>query len=163
MSNGEENSKVTRSKHIPPPLLFVLATTSALALDKKSKIRIKSGTKMTVIGRLAIQVGITISTWSLLTMKKHSQNPNPNVEKTELIQDGPFKFSRNPIYLGAALSNFGAAIANGSITGVVLNSAVLVVIDKIIIPKEEAYLTATFSDEYNTYQSRVARWISIKG
>ena len=73
--------------------------------------------------------------------------------------DGPFRFTRNPIYLGMVLLLSGAAVGLGSLSPWFVIPPFILAIAFDVIPAEEAMLTETFGDAYRAYQSRVRRWI----
>ena len=78
---------------------------------------------------------------------------------TALATDGPYRFSRNPIYVGFAITYAGLAIAMDSPIALLMLIPCLVVIDWAVIQKEEAYLARTFGAEYEAYRKRVRRWL----
>lgn len=78
---------------------------------------------------------------------------------TTLIVDGPYRFSRNPIYIGFAVTYAGLAIAMDSWIALLLLAPCLFVIDRFVIQREERYLAAKFGSEYQAYRERVRRWL----
>ncbi len=92
-------------------------------------------------------------------MLKQGQNPNPAAEKTKLITDGPFKLSRNPIYLASALAALGRSVQGESPTSALLTFALLLYVDRYVVPAEEEYLSEKFGATYDEYRSSVPRWI----
>jgi protein-S-isoprenylcysteine O-methyltransferase Ste14 len=78
---------------------------------------------------------------------------------TVLISDGPYRFSRNPIYLGFAITYLGFAIAMDSWIVLLLLLPCLVVVDRFVIQREERYLAAKFGADYDAYRTRVRRWL----
>ena len=78
---------------------------------------------------------------------------------TVLINEGPYRFSRNPIYLGFAITYAGLAIAMNSWVALMLLFPCLVVVDRFVIRREERYLEARFGVDYIAYCGRVRRWL----
>ena len=78
---------------------------------------------------------------------------------TVLINEGPYRFSRNPIYLGFAVTYVGLAIAMNSWVALLLLFPCLVVVDRLVIQREERYLAAKFGAAYDAYRLKVRRWL----
>lgn len=78
---------------------------------------------------------------------------------TVLINDGPYRYSRNPIYVGFAITYLGFAIAMDSWIVLLLLLPCLVVVDRFVIQREERYLSAKFGAAYDAYRKRVRRWL----
>ncbi len=83
----------------------------------------------------------------------------PNEPTTKIVRDGPYAFSRNPIYLAFALIYLGFAFAFSSIWAMGLLIPVLIFIDRDQIAREEKYLERKFGEEYVRYKSKVRRWL----
>ncbi|MFI5210728.1 MAG: methyltransferase family protein, partial [Gemmatimonadales bacterium] len=69
------------------------------------------------------------------------------------------RFSRNPMYVGMTLLYLGIALWANSLWPLLLLPAVLVVMRRGVIAREEAYLERRFGDEYRSYRARVRRWL----
>jgi len=78
---------------------------------------------------------------------------------TALIIEGPYRFSRNPIYVGFAVTYVGLAIAMDSWIALILLVPCLLVVDRFVIQREELYLGHKFGDAYKAYRQKVRRWL----
>lgn len=78
---------------------------------------------------------------------------------TVLATDGLYRFSRNPIYLGFAITYVGLAIAMDSVLTLLLLVPCLFIVDRFVIQREERYLAAKFGADYEAYRARVRRWL----
>jgi protein-S-isoprenylcysteine O-methyltransferase Ste14 len=78
---------------------------------------------------------------------------------TVLISEGPYRFSRNPIYLGFAITYVGLAIAMDSWIALILLIPCLAIVDRFVIQREERYLAAKFGADYEAYRQKVRRWL----
>ena len=78
---------------------------------------------------------------------------------TALVIEGPYRFSRNPIYLGFAVTYVGLAIAMNSWVALLLLLPCIVVVDRFVIQREERYLAAKFGAPYDAYRLKVRRWL----
>ena len=76
-----------------------------------------------------------------------------------LVTDGPFRFTRNPGYLGLAMLYAGIALLRNSLWAILLLPVVVYVIQREVIGREERYLERTFGEEYLAYKTRVRRWV----
>ena len=78
---------------------------------------------------------------------------------TALVTEGPYRFTRNPMYLGMAALYAGIALGAGLMWAVALLPIVLAVIQVAVIRREEVYLERLFGDSYRDYRANVRRWI----
>ncbi|HWQ86325.1 isoprenylcysteine carboxylmethyltransferase family protein [Brevundimonas sp.] len=78
---------------------------------------------------------------------------------TALIIEGPYRLSRNPIYVGFAATYVGLAIAMDSWIALILLVPCLIVVDRFVIRREERYLAAKFGPAYDDYRQKVRRWL----
>ena len=78
---------------------------------------------------------------------------------TALATKGLYGLSRNPIYLGFAITYVGLSIAMDSVVALVLLAPCLWVVDRFVIQREERYLAAKFGPAYEAYRARVRRWL----
>lgn len=112
-----------------------------------------------LIGILLIITGISLVfvTNSILLKKRTSIKPfeTPSV----LITYGPFKFSRNPIYLGMAIVLFGVETLLGSLSSFIFPILFVIIINRSFIPMEENNLEKLFGEKYLVYKTKVKRWI----
>lgn len=92
-------------------------------------------------------------------MKKNKTTVKPLEKPSVLIQTGPFKISRNPMYLGIAVLLIGAGFILGSVTSFVGVILFVAAMEVVFIPKEEKILQEQFGEEYLKYKKKVGRWI----
>ncbi len=78
---------------------------------------------------------------------------------TVLINEGPYRFSRNPIYVGFAITYAGLAVAMDSWVALLLLLPCVAVVDRFVIAREERYLAAKFGAPYDAYRQKVRRWL----
>jgi protein-S-isoprenylcysteine O-methyltransferase Ste14 len=75
------------------------------------------------------------------------------------VVEGPYKVTRNPIYIGFVLAYFGLAIMLTSVWVLLLLIPVLIVLQRGVVEREETYLERQFGETYRKYQARVPRWL----
>ena len=73
--------------------------------------------------------------------------------------DGPYRYSRNPIYVGFGITYAGFALAMDSPVALALLVPCLIVVDRFVIAREERYLEGRFGDAFRTYRNEVRRWL----
>ena len=76
-----------------------------------------------------------------------------------LVTNGVYRFTRNPMYLGMATVCFGISLFLLSMPAGILTCLSIAIIDRAVIPREEAYLFRQFGDTYRDYQANVRRWL----
>ena len=76
-----------------------------------------------------------------------------------LVTEGPFRYSRNPIYCGMTAALIGLGLLMGTAAPFIVVPAFVLIIDRCFVRPEEAVLETTFGDEYRDYKTRVRRWI----
>ncbi|MGV6800583.1 MAG: methyltransferase family protein [bacterium] len=112
-----------------------------------------------LIGVTLICAAIAMDVWVFSIFKKHETNIRPDRPAEALVDEGPFKFSRNPIYVG----NVAIMIGMGLVTGIWLFFAFAVltflILDHFQIKREEAHLAAKFGPHWDEFSSKVRRWL----
>src|SRR3989442_9934493 len=94
--------------------------------------------------------------------KYGSGAPNPVAHPSQLVTRGPYSWSRHPLYLARHLILLGAAWLLGSPSILILTILLFLVVQIVMIPKEEGRLAARFGEPYAKYRSQVSRWISLR-
>ena len=92
-------------------------------------------------------------------MERGGTSPDAALHPTALVTHGPFRFSRNPIYLGFLLIYGGCGLLLNSLWIVLLAAGVVAGLTQAIIVRDEHLLEKRFGDEYRTYRARVRRWL----
>jgi protein-S-isoprenylcysteine O-methyltransferase Ste14 len=102
--------------------------------------------------------GVALVAWALVTLWRAGTTSLPNRGADRLVTDGPFRFRRNPIYLGEVLILLGLAQATYNIWFAILAPVFALAILKLAILPEERHLEARFGDAYLDYKERTRRW-----
>jgi len=101
--------------------------------------------------------GLTLLTNSALLKQRTSNKPNEI--PTVFITSGPFKLSRNPVYLGMTVILLGVEVLLGSLSPLIFPIIFVIIINSLIIPGEEDILKKKFGEKYLEYKKRVRRWL----
>jgi len=96
---------------------------------------------------------------AIVTITKAGSNVPTNRPTTTIVESGPYRFTRNPIYLGMFLGLIGLAIAFDNLWLLMMLVPFALIIRYGVVAREEAYLERTFGDVYRGYRSRVRRWL----
>ena len=112
-----------------------------------------------LIGILLIIAGTSIVFVANSILLKKRTAIMPFEIPSVLITSGPFRFGRNPVYLGMALILFGVAAVPGSISPFFFPIIFVIIINKLFIPIEENNLEKLFGEKYLDYKKNVRRWI----
>jgi protein-S-isoprenylcysteine O-methyltransferase Ste14 len=143
-----------------PPLLFLGSILAGLLLGWVLSLGFRAGGAGRVaLGVAGIAAGVGAMAWTLVWMRRTHQDPDPRKPTPELILGGPFRWSRNPIYVGMALVQAGIGLALGNAWILLLLPPTLAILQRAVIVREEAYLERKFGDAYGRYRASVRRWI----
>jgi len=110
-------------------------------------------------GGLLAVAGVVLAAAAKRRFDAAGTQTNPLRPTTAIVGAGPYRFTRNPMYLGMAAAYLGIGIALDSAWVVALAAPLLVVIEYGVIRREERYLEAKFGETYLAYRRRVRRWI----
>jgi protein-S-isoprenylcysteine O-methyltransferase Ste14 len=106
-----------------------------------------------------LAVGSLLVAWSLAVMRSHGTPFEPGSTPEALVTRGPFRRSRNPMYLALLCFSTGFAILGQSFWFFAATAALAAILDRIVIPREEKVMGNTFGEAYELYRSRVRRWV----
>jgi protein-S-isoprenylcysteine O-methyltransferase Ste14 len=110
-------------------------------------------------GAVIMALAVALILWAALLFRRAGTAIHPFETSSALVTRGPYRFTRNPMYLGMAGLLLGAAILMGSITPFVVIPAFAAVITERFILGEEARLEAAFGAPYLEFKARVRRWL----
>ncbi|WP_157994749.1 methyltransferase family protein [Paracoccus tegillarcae] len=111
------------------------------------------------LGWLLVLAALALMVWSAQHFRLARTSINPHGQPDALITGGPFRFSRNPIYLADAMILIGFCLAWRALPTLILIPVFVWLINRRYIVKEEARLTAAFPETYPAYTQRVRRWL----
>ena len=97
--------------------------------------------------------------WSVILVRRSGQSENPWKPTTEIVERGPFRISRNPMYLQMVLACVGFAVLLMNFWILALTPLCALILHRFAIRPEEAYLERKFGPSYLGYKQRVRRWL----
>jgi protein-S-isoprenylcysteine O-methyltransferase Ste14 len=143
----------------PPPLIFLSALGIGFGLDAVMGTGSLPSAVALPAGAASIIAGLGLMGSFVQAFGRAGTPFDPYTPSQALVTEGPYRLSRNPGYLGMALTYAGIAIASNAPWALAPLPAVIAVIDRGVIAREERYLTGKFGTPYEDYKRRVRRWI----
>jgi protein-S-isoprenylcysteine O-methyltransferase Ste14 len=145
----------------PPPLIFLGFLVVAAVLEAVVPMPTLALFPYVryVAGTLLFIIGLVIGIAGIQGLHASGTNISTDLPATALVVDGVYRWSRNPLYLAMTLAYVGLAIAAGSAWAIMFLIPLLVVMNILVISREERYLEREFGDAYRAYKSRVRRWL----
>ena len=145
---------------IHPPLAWGLALIAGLGVNWLVPLPfLPADLPVGWLGAAVFVLAPALGVSAVLTMTKAGSNVPTNRPTTTIVENGPYRFTRNPIYLGMFLGQIGLAIAFNSLWVLMMLVPFAFVIHYGVVAREEAYLGRKFGDAYRGYCSRVRRWL----
>ena len=161
MSTQTEQSK-NPAVHFPPPVLFVMAGLGGSGIESAAPVPLSTVLAVPaqmILGWSAVAFGTTFLLWALATFIRQKTAIYPNQPASALVTHGPYRFSRNPMYVALTAITLGVSLLADNMWMLVLLSAVLVFLTLFVIRREENYLSDEFGQMYHSYQTQVRRWL----
>jgi protein-S-isoprenylcysteine O-methyltransferase Ste14 len=143
---------------ILPPLLYAMALGVGFLLQWIAPRAILTSSARYWVGGVVLACGVVLAVWGRRVMERAGTNVNPALPTTALVVTGPFRFSRNPLYVALTLIYVGLALLANALWGLALILPVLLVLHHGVVRREERYLEAKFGDAYRAYRARVRRY-----
>jgi protein-S-isoprenylcysteine O-methyltransferase Ste14 len=145
---------------IRPPLAWGLAIIAGLAFNWLVPLPfLPAPLPAGWLGAIVFVLALALGAWAIVTMIRAGSNVPTNLPTTTIVESGPYRLTRNPIYLGMFLGLIGLAIAFNNLWLLMMLVPFGLVIRYGVVAREEAYLERKFGDIYLGYRSRVRRWL----
>jgi len=150
----------TANVKVRPPIVWAVAVLAGLALDWLMPLPfIPAAVPAAWLGAMVFALALGLFAWAIVTMTWAGTNVPSKLPTTTIVDTGPFRFTRNPIYVGMMLGLIGLAIAFNNLWLLLMLVPFAFVIRYAVVAREEAYLERRFGDVYRGYRSRVRRWL----
>ena len=144
---------------ILPPLLYAIALAIGFLLQWLVPRPIMPSMGRYWIGGVLLVSGVLLAIRGRRAMELAGTNVNPTLPSTALVATGPFRFSRNPLYVALTLMYAGLALLANALWVLVLIVPVMILMHYGVVRREERYLEAKFGAAYTEYRSRVRRYV----
>jgi protein-S-isoprenylcysteine O-methyltransferase Ste14 len=155
-----DNSVDTANVIIRPPIAWAVAVLVGLALNELMPLPfVPAAVPASWVGAMVFALALALLAWAIATITRAGSNVPTSLPTTTIVETGPYRFTRNPIYLSMMLGLIGLAIALNSLWLLLTLVAFAFVIRYGVVAREEAYLERKFGDVYRRYRVRVRRWL----
>lgn len=144
---------------VPPPLLYLGVLAIGLGLHLAFPVRVVPRGIALVAGGIACLLSAALGGTGLWALRRAGTSQNPRRPTTALVVSGPFRISRNPLYLSLLCLYVGIGLLVNGLWLLLLAVPLITVLRLGVIGPEERYLERKFGDEYRRYRSRVRRWL----
>ncbi|MCK6369961.1 MAG: isoprenylcysteine carboxylmethyltransferase family protein [Gammaproteobacteria bacterium] len=142
-----------------PPVYFLVALAASFALDRWFPLARLLTPPWHWLGLVFLLPALALGGAGARALSRRGTTLDPYGKPDALVIEGPYRFTRNPLYLALALLLLGAAFFFGSLTPFFVVPAFMAAIAVSFIRREEAALTATFGTAYQDYCQQVRRWL----
>jgi protein-S-isoprenylcysteine O-methyltransferase Ste14 len=149
----------TAKSRLPPPLPNLAGVLLGVALGWLHALPIGSHEVALCIGLGLIAAAVWLGAVINRAFRLHGTPADPAEETTAIVDTGPFRFSRNPVYLVFALLQVGFGLMLNNLWIVLLTPPASLVVHYVVVLREEAYLEEKFGRAYLVYKARVRRWL----
>jgi protein-S-isoprenylcysteine O-methyltransferase Ste14 len=142
---------------VPVPWVFVLTYIAGALLERRWPFHLALRTQLA--GAALFTAGAVTAGWSLVIFRRARTTTVPGQRSAALVTRGPYRWTRNPMYIGLTLAYLGEAGLLRHVWPVILLPLTLIYLDRVVIPVEEGRLSEVFPADYAHYRARVRRWL----
>jgi protein-S-isoprenylcysteine O-methyltransferase Ste14 len=144
---------------VRPPFVYLCAIGAGLVIHTLWPVPFLPPSLGTPVGVLLTLIAVGIFLAAVRTFKAAGTPVPGNRPTTTVVRSGPYRFSRNPIYLAFTVLQLGLAFWVNSLGLLLTLIPAVALMSAVVIPREERYLTALFPSEYVRYKASVRRWL----
>lgn len=156
-----EAGDVSPVMRIPVPWVFILAYLIGVVVQLYVPIAVASRVVVParIAGLILVALGVLVAFSALGIFKKRHTTTIPFETPTTLVTSGPYRFTRNPMYVGLTIVYIGVAGTRLEMWPLIVLPFLLAYVNFQVIPVEERRLRAVFGNAYEEYAARVRRWL----
>lgn len=144
---------------VRPPLVYLISLVTGVLIHLAKPLPFLPGTLAVPLGASLVVVAIALFSYSVAKFRAAGTPVPARKTTTVIVRTGPYRFSRNPIYLAFSLLQLGIAIWVNSLWLLATLVGAVALIHYVVIPREEQYLERRFGAEYLDYKGSVRRWL----
>ncbi|MDX1421032.1 MAG: isoprenylcysteine carboxylmethyltransferase family protein [Rubricoccaceae bacterium] len=146
----------------PPPFLFAGGFVVGLLLHRVVPLPLVPGgpTPLSAwLGWALVALGLVVGAWAMATFVGARTAIFPHHPATEVVRSGPYRYSRNPMYVALGLVYAGLSLWLDRLWPLLVLPVVYVLLVALVVRREERYLAGAFGEDYDAYRRRVRRWL----
>jgi len=161
MNRMTNASTDTSGVGFPPPLVYAGGFAAGYGAHRLLPIRLwpEPTALVSLVGWCLIGAGVLLAVSAAFLFRRAGTTPNPAKPTTALVIWGPYRFTRNPMYVGMATLYVGGTLLLNDPWPLAFLPMVMALVQRYVIVREEAYLERKFGNAYRAYKARVRRWI----
>ena len=146
---------------LPVPWVFVLSYLLGAGLEKLLFRRslLPPSDVLTAVGAMVFTLGVVLAAWGWGIFQRVKTTRVPGELSTRLVIWGPYRFTRNPMYVGLTLAYIGETGLLHQFLPLLILPFTIAYLNAVVIPLEEAKLRQAFGEEYDRYCRKVRRWL----
>lgn len=148
---------------VRPPLVYLISLVAGIIIQLIKPLPLLSGflpRRLTAaFGGMLIVTAVSLFLWAVRTFRRAGTPIPGNKPTTVIVRTGPYRFSRNPIYLAFSLFEIGIAICANSLWLLATLAGAMLLMNQVVIRREERYLEQKFGEQYLDYKATVRRWL----
>ncbi len=155
---SEKQNQAVGTGMVHPPVIFGIGL-GTIILQKVLGVPSPLPRPARPAGLPLIAAGLLLGGAAFKAQQQAHTPVDPHLPTTALVESGPYRFTRNPIYLSFALIVSGVALLFNAFWTLPLVPGMLAILDRGMVPREEVYLEQKFGKKYRNYKQKVHRWI----
>ena len=144
---------------VPPPFYYLTGFLFAYAFNRFYPIPMFGHTLSVILALFFLLPSAVIGIWSLIEFWRAKTNPRPDKPSSSLVIIGPYRITRNPMYLSLTLLYIGLGLMLSIAWTFIFLPAIIFIMHVYVIRREESYLESRFGEQYRSYKKRVRRWL----
>ena len=157
MAKEQDHPNISPMVH--PPIVALMFIVIAYFLGRFVPIPYVAPVAVQYFGLFLTFIGFLLGVGAFIEFRRARTTLDPHGSVKQVVTSGIYRFTRNPIYLGFLLMVIGLPLNSGLIWGIILAPLYILLMTRLVIEREEAYLEKKFKDRYTGYRSRVRRWL----
>jgi protein-S-isoprenylcysteine O-methyltransferase Ste14 len=157
--SGQRTAGAANVGLVRPPVVYLGSIGLGLLVHWIWPVPVLPASVSTPVGVILVLVAVALFISAVRTFGRAGTPVPGNQRTTTIVRTGPYRFSRNPIYLAFTLFQLGIAAWVNSLAVVLTLLPAVVLMALVVIPREERYLEARFPEEYLPYKRAVRRWL----
>jgi protein-S-isoprenylcysteine O-methyltransferase Ste14 len=160
-SDGPQHAAqdIARLGLVRPPLVYLISLAAGALVQIATPLSFLPETLALPLGAPFVVLAIALFSYSVAKFRAAGTPVPARKPTTVIVRTGPYRFSRNPIYLAFSLLQLGIAIWVNSLWLLATLVAAVALINYVVIPREEQYLERRFGAQYSAYKASVRRWL----